>query len=107
MRPSLVVIATAMAASVALGAPAGLASAAQSAAETLGLLEAEGYHVYIDRIGSDPLEQCTVTSIRNPQTVTRLVRVDRGGRRGGGDDDFDVIVVAVSKSISVSLDCTH
>jgi hypothetical protein len=24
-----------------------------------------------------------VTSIRNPQTVTRLVRVDRGGRRGG------------------------
>ncbi|WP_235658649.1 hypothetical protein [Mycolicibacterium moriokaense] len=97
-----------MAASVALGAPAGLASAAQSATETIGLLEAEGYHVYIDRIGSDPLKQCTVTSIRNPQTVTRLVRVDRGSRRGGGgDDNFDVIVVVVSKSISVSLDCTH
>ena|ERR1700682_4789258 len=108
MRPGLIRIAMFMAACGAIGAPAGFASAAQSAVETIGLLEAEGYHVYIGRIGDAPLEQCIVTSIRNPQTVTKLVRVDRRGKHGGGDEDnFDLVVVVDSKSISVSLDCTR
>jgi len=83
-------------------APAGLA-AADSAIETIGLLEAEGYTVNIDRVGSAPLEDCIVTSIRNPQTVTKLVRVER--RDGHGRDDFDLVPVVVSRSISVSLNC--
>jgi hypothetical protein len=47
-----------------------------------------------------------VTSIRDPQTITRLVRIDRGEPRRG-NDDVDLVPVVVSKSISVSLDCTH
>ena len=86
-------------------APAGLA-AADSAIETIGLLEAEGYTVNIDRVGSAPLENCIVTSIRNPQTVTRLVRVERGNGHGDrGQRDFDLVPVVVSRSISVSLNC--
>jgi hypothetical protein len=91
-------------------APTGVASAEPSAFGTIGQLEAEGYTVNIDRIGSGPLATCVVTSVRNPQTVTRLIRVDNGGRHGGkhGDGrDFDLVEVIVSRSISVSLDCTR
>ena len=90
-------------------APAGVASADQTAIETIGLLEAEGYTVNVDRIGSAPLAECIVTSVRNPQTVTRLIRVNNGRRHRGdkGDDDFDLVRVVVSRSISVSLDCTR
>jgi hypothetical protein len=69
-------------------APAGLA-AADSAIETIGLLEAEGYTVNIDRVGSAPLD-----------------RVERGSGHGDGDHrDFDLVPVVVSRSISVSLNC--
>jgi hypothetical protein len=91
-----------MAACATIGAPAGLASAEESAVETIGLLQAQGYNVYIDRIGDAPLEECTVTSIRDPQTITRLVRIDRGDNRDGGKDDVDLVPVVVSKTISVS-----
>ena len=89
----------------ALIAAPGIASA-DSAVETIGLLEAQGYTVNIDRVGSAPLENCIVTSIRNPQTVTRLVRVERGNGHGDrGQRDFDLVPVVVSRSISVSLNC--
>ena len=86
----------------ALIAAPGIASA-DSAIETIGLLQAQGYTVNIDRVGSAPLENCVVTSIRNPQTVTQLVRVER--RDGHGRDDFDLVPVVVSRSISVALNC--
>ena len=93
-----------MAGCAVIVAPAGVASADQTAIETFGLLEAQGYTVNIDRVGSAPLSECIVTSVRNPQTVTRLIRVDNGhGRRG--DHDFDLVPVVVSRSISVSLNC--
>ncbi len=67
-------------------------------------LRSAGYTVNIDRVGSAPLENCTVLSVRNPQQVTQPVRVvDRNGR----GRDVDVIDVVVHQSISVSLDCSH
>lgn len=109
MHIALTLAAMAEAACGALLAPVGFASADPSAIGTLGQLEAEGYTVNIDRIGSGPLSTCVVTSVRNPQTVTRLIRVDNGRRHGGkhgAGHDFDYIEVVVSRSISVSLDCT-
>jgi hypothetical protein len=80
----------------------GSASAeSDSAIVTIGQLEAEGFDVNVDRIGSAPLSDCTVTSVRNPQEQTRLVRVDR--RKGR--DEF--IQVVVNRSITVSLDCSR
>lgn len=103
MRASIVMLAASGAALGTILAPAGPASA-ESAIVTIGLLEAEGFQVNIDRVGSAPLEQCVVTSIRNPQTQIRLVRVERIGRNG--NKDFDLIPIVVRRTITVSLDCS-
>jgi hypothetical protein len=73
---------------------------AESAAITIGQLEAQGFDVKLDRVGSAPLNQCEVTDVRNPRERTELVRV--GGR---GDRDF--IPVVVKRTITVSLDCSR
>jgi hypothetical protein len=64
-------------------------------------LEASGFDVKVDRVGSAPLDQCQVTSVRNPQERTEIVRVDRRGDR----DRF--IPVVVRRTITVSLDCSN
>lgn len=123
MRKAWVLAATAVSgtatiASLTIAAAAGVASADESAIVTIGNLEAQGFTVNVDRVGSAPLDQCIVTDIRNPQEVTQRVRV--GGDDGGwhGDDDDDdghwgfsgdsghYVEVVVSRSITVSLDCT-
>ena len=73
---------------------------AESAAITIGQLEAQGFEVKIDRVGSAPLNKCEVIDVRNPRERTELVRV--GGR---GDRDF--IPVVVRRTITVSLDCSR
>lgn len=97
MRPTT--LPAALIIGVAIATPLPTAGAEQTAAETIGLLEAQGFTVNIDRIGSAPLSQCVVLDVRNPHEVTRWIRVE-------DDDDVDLIPVVVSRSISVSLDCT-
>jgi hypothetical protein len=83
--------------------PAGQASAtsgSEAAVVTIGRLEAEGFTVHLDRVGSAPLSECVVTDVRNPQEQTRLVRL-HGAK--GRDRTVEVVV---SRSISVSLDCS-
>lgn len=87
-----------------VAAAAALAPTAQAQAEsaivTIGQLEAEGFHVNVDRVGSAPLDRCTVTSVRNPQEQTRFITVE-------GDHGRDVLVPVVTRrTITVSLDCT-
>ena len=56
MRATLLtLIALAAAACGLILAPAGLASAAESAIATIGVLEAQGFDVKVDRVGSAPL----------------------------------------------------
>jgi hypothetical protein len=110
MRPSFIfaTFATSVAAACAVVvAPAGIASAEQSAQETIGLLEAEGYDVNVDRVGSGTLDQCVVTSVRNPQTQTKIIRVYKGKKDSQGNRDFDLVEIVTSRSISVSLDCSR
>lgn len=101
MRALRSVAATAAAAGVIL-APAGAAVAQPvkpgNAQQTIGELEATGYDVVIDRVGSAPLNECIVTSVRNPQTVTQTIAVGRG-------EDRELITVVKSRSITVSLNC--
>ncbi len=101
MRVARSVAAGVTMASVVL-APAGMAAAQPvapgNALQTIGLLEAEGYDVVIDRVGSAPISECIVTSVRNPQTVTRTFRI-------GEDKDREFVTVVVSRSITVSLNC--
>ncbi len=98
---SLVLAGIAAAACGALAAPSGIAAAAESAVVTIGQLEAQGFDVKIDRVGSAPLADCVVTSIRNPAEQTKLVRIN-----GRGDDD-DFVPVIVRRTITVSLDCSR
>jgi hypothetical protein len=87
----------------AVGAPAGFASAEETAQQVISRLQSEGYTVNIDKIGTAPIDQCTVTSVRNPQTVTQLVPYIGPGR---GNNDRTVLVPQVtSQTISVSLVC--
>jgi hypothetical protein len=101
MRAGWGVAATIAAAGVVL-APAGLAMAEPTqqgnAYQTIGVLEDEGYDVIIDRVGNAPLDQCVVTSVRNPQTQTRTFWVGEG-------KDRRLITVVVSRSINVTLNC--
>ena len=102
MRSALLTLITlAVAACGLILAPAALAApGSNSAIVTIGQLEAQGFDVRVDRIGSAPLSECNVTSVRNPQEQTRLVRVD------GHRDRDRFIEVVVNRSITVSLDCT-
>jgi hypothetical protein len=76
-------------------------TAATGAADTIAQLQARGYTVNIDRVGNGPLSACKVTDVRNPVTVTRTNRTGTGAGNAGELQTF-----VVSKTISVSLDCT-
>ena len=93
-----------LAAGVTVGvllAPAASA-AGESAVATIGLLEAQGFDVKIDRVGSAPLDQCVVTDVRNPREQTELVPAI-----GGNDRDNDFVPVVVRRTITVSLNCSR
>src|SRR5262245_62104827 len=107
MRATLAMAGGILAAGVAL-AGVGVAAADPiqpgGAYATIGQLEASGYDVNIDRVGSAPLDQCIVTSVRNPQDITRTIRVDNG-RDKNGKRDFDYVEIVVRRTITVSLNC--
>ena len=100
MRTALSTLIASAAAGVGLLVLPAIPAHAESALLTIGQLEAQGFDVRVDRVGSAPLDQCVVTSIRNPQEQTKLVRVD-----GRGRDRF--IPVVVNRSITVSLNCSR
>jgi hypothetical protein len=102
MRTALSIpVAAAAAALAVLVLPAIPATAADSAIVTIGQLEAQGFDVKVDRVGSAPLSECVVTSVRNPRERTELIRVNG---RGGRDR---LIPVVVGRNITVSLDCSN
>ena len=82
-------------------APGGFA-AAETAQETISELQSKGYTVNIDKMGTAPIDQCTVTSVRNPQSISQLVPYVGPGRSGRPP----ILVPQVtSQTISVSLVC--
>ncbi len=91
------------------GATATAAAQPQSPLDVIEQLEFAGYWVNVDRVGSAPIEECVVTSVRNPQQITvPAVLIDDGpGHFGGKGDERDVVDVVVRQSISVSLDCAR
>ncbi|MFI5510542.1 hypothetical protein ACIA48_24030 [Mycobacterium sp. NPDC051804] len=97
MRPILLIQAGIAAAACGLIlAPAAISSAQESAQLTISTLEAQGFDVKVNRIGSAPLNQCVVTDIRNARERTELVR--------RGDD---LIEVVKQRNITVTADCSR
>jgi hypothetical protein len=99
MRATLLILAgIAAAACGAIAAPAAIASAAESADLTIAQLEAQGFDVKINRIGSAPLNQCVVTDVRNPRERTEFVPVL--------GDDNGVVPVVVDRNVTVTVNCS-
>jgi hypothetical protein len=104
MRNRWALAAVTAAACGVIAAPAGLASAQETAQQTISRLQSEGYTVNIDRVGTAPLDQCVVTSVRNPQQQTQWVPYTGPGRNG---DRTALIQVVTNQTISVSLNCSR
>ncbi|MUL66070.1 hypothetical protein BOO86_16465 [Mycobacterium sp. CBMA 234] len=103
MRRNWTLAAAMSGAALTMIAPAGLA-AAETAQETIDRLQSQGYTVTIDKIGSGPMSQCTVVSVRNPQQNTQWVPYVGPGR---GMNNGTLLMPQTSRTISVSLDCTN
>lgn len=101
MRWALATVGTAAACAASI-LPAGIATAEETAQETINRLQSEGYTVNIDRTGTLPLSQCVVTNVRNPTTVKQWVPYV-----GPGTDERVLVQQTVSQSISVTLDCNR
>ena len=96
-------IAAVAGAALTLIAPAGFASA-DTAQETIDRLQSQGYVVTIDKIGTAPISECTVTSVRNPQQTSQLVPFVGPGL---GRNNNSILLPQTTKTISVSLDCSR
>lgn len=88
-------IATALFASAAVLAPTAAAEPTPDPVDTIQDLRDQGYSITIDRVGTAPLPDCIVTSIRNPHEEWSTRR----------DNDGDLVSTLISKTIVVSLSC--
>jgi hypothetical protein len=102
MRTKWTVAAAAIGVCGAAFAPAVLANA-ESAQDVISRLQSEGYTVTIDKLGTAPISECQVTSVRNPQSTSQLVPYVGPGNNG----DRVLVQQQTSQTISVSLDCTR
>lgn len=99
--PMKYLIATGAMAVAALGF-AGAASAAPSgstaASEAVSSLEAQGFNVILNKIGTAPLDQCLVNSVRPGQTYSRM----DSGVPGAMDD---IVTTVTAKTVYVDVVC--
>ncbi len=81
---------------------AGVADAAPtgpvSVAATVSALQAEGFHVILNKTGAAPLDQCVVNSVRPGQT---FARADSGAPGAGSS----IVTTVTSKTVYVDVDC--
>jgi NADPH:quinone reductase-like Zn-dependent oxidoreductase len=71
------------------GTAAAVATSPQNAAATIQELQSKGYRVILNKVGGEPLSQCSVTSIRRGHAVTETVPA------GGGDTQQKVVYTPV------------
>jgi len=97
---TLPVIAAGAIATAALGlaATAGAApSGALDASQTVGQLQARGFDVIVNKVGTAPLDQCVVNAVRPGQTFSRM---DSGAP--GAMDDIVTTVTAMTVFVDVA-----
>jgi len=75
-------------------APAGPAAVDQ----TVSQLQADGYQVIVNKVGTDPLTQCTISAVRPGQTYSRT----DSGAPGAQDD---LVTTVTEKTVYVELAC--
>lgn len=100
LRPLLPVLAGAIAAAAVTAASpvAAAPSSSASAQDTVNSLQAAGYSVILNKLGPEPLSECTVTEIRPGQEITQR----RTDSTDSGNRSVDTVV---HKSVYVSVSC--
>jgi hypothetical protein len=94
-----VIAAGAMAvAALGLAGAANAAPSGPSAAQAVSQLQAEGYHVILNKIGNGPLDQCTVSAVRPGQTFSRM----DSGAPGAMDD---IVTTLTARTVYVDVTC--
>lgn len=97
---TLPVIAAGAIASAALGLAAGAGAApsgAADASQTVSQLQARGFDVIVNKLGTAPLDQCVVSAVRPGQTFSRM---DSGSP--GAMDDIVTTVTAMTVYVDVA-----
>ena len=98
---TLPVIAAGAIATAALGlaSAAGAApSGAIDASQTVSQLEARGFDVIVNKLGTAPLDQCVVSAVRPGQTYSRM----DSGAPGAMDD---IVTTVTAKTVYVDVAC--
>jgi len=67
---------------------------------TIADLHSRGFHVLLNRVGTAPLEQCSVASVRPGQTFARM---DSGSGAPGAEDD--IVTTVTSMTVFLDLSC--
>lgn len=85
------------AAILGLAAPADAApTGPDNAQDTVNALEAQGYHVIVNRLSSTPLDQATVVAVRSGQSYSRT---DSGVR----EPENDLITTVTGKTVYIDV----
>ena len=99
------VLLTSLAASTLASAALGLAGTASAAPSglssvdaTVSQLRAQGYAVILNRTGTAPVDQCTVTEVRPGQTFSRT----DSGAPGANND---LVTTVMAKTVFVDVAC--
>ena len=81
-------------AGVADAAPTGPSTVDQ----TINRLQADGYKVVLNKVGAQPLDQCSVSAVRPGQTFVR----NDSGAPGAGND---IVTTVTDKTVYVDVKC--
>jgi hypothetical protein len=79
------------------GAAGAAPSGASDASQAVSQLQARGFDVIVNKVGTAPLEQCVVSAVRPGQTFTRM---DSGAP--GAMDDIVTTVTAMTVYVDVA-----
>jgi hypothetical protein len=94
-------------AAAAAGAALGFAASANAApmgaevSQTVESLQAEGFRVIVNKTGSAPLEQCTVSGVRPGQTYTRM----ESEVPGPSDRGVGIVTTVTGKTVYLDVSC--
>jgi hypothetical protein len=95
--PAIAAGAIATAALGLAGAAGAAPSGAFDASQTVGQLQARGFDVIVNKVGTAPLDRCVVNAVRPGQTFSRM---DSGAP--GAMDDIVTTVTAMTVFVDVA-----
>jgi hypothetical protein len=101
MKPFILPVIAGAIATASLGL-AGAAAAAPSggldASQMIGQLQARGFDVVVNKLGTGPLDQCAVSAVRPGQTFARM----DSGSPGAMDD---IVTTVTAMTVYVDVEC--